>query len=368
MPAYRVPFLVRLRTSLAEQGIELHVAFGEPVGNIRARGDNEYPDWMTRLPTRSIPLGSHRRIIWRNTRKLLHDVSPDFVITEQAIKNLENYWLLWLAKMGRFEFAFWGHGRSYSTPQTASEAKVKDWLTNRAGWFFAYTAGGVDHVVSHGFNRNRVTEVRNSIDTDELKLNLGRVSEASKFAFLEEHGCTAGYTCLYLGGVDEEKGIPWLLQTAELIAAAEPKFRLLIGGTGNLSDAVVAAATTQNHLVPLGRLDGIEKARALAASDLLLVPFWVGLVAVDSLTSGVPIVTTESSTHSPEYEYLDPGRTCIQSQCDQLAYRDSVIELLHNTSRRADMSASCFSASAAISIDAMVQNFASGAVQWMQAS
>jgi len=53
-------------------------------------------------------------------------------------------------------------------------------------------------------------------------------------------------------------------------------------------------------IVWLGRVDDHDKAIALHAADLLLIPESVGLVAVDSLAAQVPLVTTELRSCCPE--------------------------------------------------------------------
>ena len=58
--------------------------------------------------------------------------SPDHVIVEQAIKNLETYPLVLRRTVsGGPRIAMWGQGRSFSTAQSPCEASFKQWLTRR---------------------------------------------------------------------------------------------------------------------------------------------------------------------------------------------------------------------------------------------
>ena len=56
------------------------------------------------------------------------------------------------------------------------------------------------------------------------------------------------------------------------------------------------------------RVFGPQRDAILALADLQVLPGAVGLSAVDSLRSGVPLVTAEGVNHGPEFSYL-PG-TC----------------------------------------------------------
>jgi len=129
--------------------------------------------------------------------------------------------------------ATWGHGRSYSSEQSAPVAALKNWLTRRGDWFFAYTQGGADHVVRHGFPRARVSVLNNTIDTEQLRADLDDVDPRDLDEFRREHDLTPGRIALFLGGVDKKKGIGFLLESARLAGEMMPGFVLLIAGSGD---------------------------------------------------------------------------------------------------------------------------------------
>ena len=110
----------------------------------------------------------------------------------------------------------WGHGRSYSTPQGPRAAYLKQYLTRRSQWFFAYTQAGADHVMANGFPATRLSVLNNTIDTDSLRRDLEAVSDDDVDAFSSRHRLTPGRTALFLGGVDKAKGVDFLLGSARL--------------------------------------------------------------------------------------------------------------------------------------------------------
>jgi glycosyltransferase involved in cell wall biosynthesis len=111
-------------------------------------------------------------------------------------------------------------------------------------------------------------------------------------------------------------------------------------------------------------VDGHHKALALAACDVLAVPEWIGLVAVDSLVAGRPIVTTDHHSHSPESEYLRNGITATFSEHDPVSYAHELRSLLLDQPRLERMRAACLAESAEYSLSRMVDSFAVGIRAW----
>lgn len=144
------------------------------------------------------------------------------------------------------------------------------------------------------------------------------------------------------------------------MANLNPKFRLVLCGDGELRPLVEKFCHDNAWASYEGPLFGVEKARAFVKSCLLLIPGRVGLVAVDSLVSGVPIVTTDNDLHAPEFEYLTPGRTCFVSQDSTDSYAATILDLLRDKLAVAQASRSCVHDSHHFSAESMAARFASG--------
>ncbi|HAB40053.1 MAG TPA: hypothetical protein DCE52_18980 [Rhodobacteraceae bacterium] len=119
----------------------------------------------------------------------------------------------------------------------------------------------------------------------------------------------------------------------------------------------------QRHVVYLGRVEGRQKALALAASDLLVIPEWVGLVAVDSLAAAIPILTT---SHSPEAEYLIHDENSIFVDHSVSTYAKAIQELLCGDSQLQQLTTGCRSASQSLSIELMADAFHQGVLSWIE--
>lgn len=365
VPAYRVPLFAGMREALADEGIDMRIAAGRPHGAAELRGDNHtesVADYA--LTERHFRIGDRGMII-RSVGPALAAPRPDLIVVEQAIKNLETYRFLARAAIRRdVRVAMWGQGRSYSVGQSYIEAAAKQWLTRRSDWFFAYTARGAEHVVENGFDHRRITILNNTIDADALRRNLESVSPEETECFRRRLGLAEGRTAVFVGGVDAGKGIDFLLDSAGEVSRLLPGFTLLVVGAGRQEQSVRRIETRGGPVRFLGRLDGREKAIALAAADVLMVPQWVGLVAVDSLVAGRPIVTTVHPSHSPEFEYLRPNQNAVVTTHSVDDYAAGVADLLIDVDRLRRLQQGARADSSAHDVRGMVNRFVKGILEW----
>lgn len=361
---YRHSLYERLSSELGSWDIGLFVVQNEPPPALADRADSTTASWSMPIPTRWLRIRD-RDVAVRNLRTLGLG-STDLVIVEQAVKNSETYPLLARKNLGGPSVAMWGHGRSCSTPQGRMLAAAKQFLTRRCDWFFAYTQAGADHVIDHGFPPTRVSVLNNTIDTDTLRRDLDAVSDDAVQAFSRRLGVTPGRTALFLGGVDKAKGIDFLLESAQEAAQILPGFVLLVGGAGAQLADVQGAERAGAPVRALGRLDGLGKALALRASDVLALPSSIGLVAVDSLVAGVPIITRDDRTHGPEADYLVNGATSLWVAADSTSqkYASTLACLLNDEAALHAMQDACAAEAPRYGLDSMVDAFIEGVLAW----
>lgn len=364
--SYRIPFYQQLFDALNEDGRRLVVAYSPDASWAVTRGDVilDQAAWSQPTPFMQIGRFAGRDITHQSIAEILRGSRDPLVIVNQAVSKGENYTLAYQHLRGRIGLAMWGHGRTYSVRTSRPAEFVKRELTRRSDWFFSYTENGARHVADYGFPASRISVVRNTIDTNALTADLDSVVEDDVATFRGVHGLTPGRTGLYLGGVDERKGIDFLLEAARAIQREIPDFVLLVGGSGSLLPSVQRAQQDGAPVRALGRVDGSAKALALRAADILLIPEWIGLVAVDSLVSARPIVTTDHESHSCEFEYLHPGETCIVSPHDSSVYASVVADLLKDSTRLEAMAQACRTEASAFSLTAMVDAFRDGISAW----
>ena len=352
---YRVPFFIRLIAAAREQGIHIDVFRGATPSAIRAREDSGDATFVRRLRTREWTVRG-RALFYKSPAPVLRG-RYDLVILEQAVRNIESYELL--ARLGRGRLAYWGHGRTYTKDISQLQEALKHRLTQRATWFFGYTQRGVDAVVDHGFPRERTTILRNTIDTVALRAELSEVSDTEVAEFSRQHDLR-GSTALYLGGLDTYKRIPFLLDSAAIAHQKCSDFRLLIAGNGSDRPLVEEFIARNSWATFLGGVRGRGKARALKAAQAVSMPGTIGLVALDSLVAGTPIVTTAYPYHAPEFDYLADGITAVVTVNDERSYADGLVAFLADQPRQQEMSERCQIEARKYTLDHMVGSFLTG--------
>ncbi|MCB8910107.1 glycosyltransferase family 4 protein [Rhodococcus rhodochrous] len=363
LPQYRTRFFESLYSICRENGVDLHIFYGETPREWSARNDSATTSVATELRTRFFQV--RNRTLSFKDRKVVREEGPfDLLILEQAIRNLETYSYLIDKRVSR-KVAFWGHGKTYTAEKGRLEEWVKSFVTRRGTWFFGYTDGGTEAVVRNGFDAERTTVVQNSIDTEGLRASLDEISAAEVHTFRSSRGL-GSHTALYLGGVDEAKRIPFLLDCAAVIGSTDPEFSLLIAGSGSMIDYVRDRASREAWIVPLGSTFGREKALAMRSAQMLMIPGRVGLVAVDSLVAGLPIITTDWPLHAPEFEYLEDGRTCVIADDDVDSYARAVAELFKDGVQLGDMRTQCLLEAPRFSATEMAERFFDGILKAVQ--
>lgn len=355
-PQYRAAFFERLISQAKRIDITVDVFFGTPPPEWGERGDSVTAEYATHLPTTFIKIG--RKSLGLKSMSELRLREPfDLIILEQAVRNVESFGLLLGPHRGRL--AFWGHGRTYTEEIGHAQEALKMWLTKRGNWFFAYTEGGAKAVEDAGFPSDRITVVQNSIDTAKLARDIKRV-KAPDIAALKSRLDLRDKTAIFMGGLDQAKRLPFLIQAADICHSGQSDFRLIVVGDGSERQIIEEAAISRPWLRYLGRAVGAEKAQALAVSQLLMMPGRVGLVAVDSFAAGLPIVTTDWPYHAPEFEYLHSGLNGLVTRNEVSAYASAVQSLLSDASALRRLRQGALDSAQKYSIEVMAGNFLRG--------
>lgn len=361
VPAYRVPFFRELRRSAAGFNLDVVVAAGYPNVSQAARDDAVSIESLRTISQRE----------WRafGRRLTLRDIEPvtqdaDFVVLEQARRNVDVYWTLARRRRPR-PTALWGHGRDYTHTSGTIDRVAYNWLTRRADWFFAYTEGGKESVTALGYPQDRITVVENSIDTTALTSAIDEIAAGEITGYARAHGLR-GKTALFIGGLDSSKRLPLLLDAAHRVAETDPGFRLLIAGAGAHSSLIVDSVERAPWLEYIGPVSGHDKALALASAQVIAMPGRVGLVAVDSFAAGTPIVTTNWPWHAPEFEYLRDGVNSVVSPDSVEDYASELRAILNDPPRLARLSEAAARERYQYTVDNMARRYLDGILRWRE--
>jgi glycosyltransferase involved in cell wall biosynthesis len=352
---YRAGFFDLLRADLAEDGIELLLLHSTPARDADPRDDALDVPWSTNIGRRVVRVGG-RPLVWQPLVPALRNA--DLVIVEQASQLLLNYRLLLRQTLGGPKVAFWGHGRSFAEDPSALGERIKAWVASRPHWWFAHTSLSADVLDGFGVEPSRITVVDNAIDTDRLRRELAAVSPDELERLRAELGLGSGPIGLFLGNLRDDKRIDVLVEAAALLRRAVAGFHLVIVGHGPA--AAVAAGVPGIHV--LGPRYGAERAAVLRLATVLLVPAAVGLVVLDGLVAGVPLVTSRDGAHGPEIVYVVDGETgvLVDGRPDASRYATAVTGLLEDEATLTSMRRRCLDVAERYSLEAMAGRFATG--------
>lgn len=340
IPQYRVEFFAGLAGELERRGVALTVVAGRPGKEAALRRDAPSVPFVR--PVANVRVG---KLVWQ---PCLRSVSrADLVVVEHANKHVLNWVLVAGRRVRRTpRIGYWGHGANLQARRRGVAEAVKSWSVTLPDWWFAYTAGSADRVVSRGFPRERTTTVQNSQHTT------GGVPTGST--------TRDPHTAVYVGSLYREKRIGFLLEIASAAHRRCPDFRLVVVGDG--PDRDVVESCREPFLEHKGALFGADKAAQLAGASVVLNPGLVGLSVVDSFAAQTPVVTEDSPFHSPEFEYLGDGFNAVVLPHGASAedYAEALLAAMRDPAYLSRLRSGCAESAGVYTLDAMIRNFADG--------
>jgi glycosyltransferase involved in cell wall biosynthesis len=149
--------------------------------------------------------------------------------------------------------------------------------------------------------------VRHPVDCQILPMGINTdfyANHPDPTALRNELGLPAGKIILYVGKLNEKKGVSYLLQAFHAIAQDQPDYHLMIVGTGLLESALKRETKRLNleSRVTFAGQQGKEAVRNyFQAADLVVVPSIIDstgeteglpVVLLEALASGKPVVAT----------------------------------------------------------------------------
>lgn len=302
VPSYRVPLFNALSEHLDVFGVQLLVAHGAPYGPQKARRDSGVLErWAQEVREITLPLPRGVTPTWKRVRAL--SLRADVIVTELASTSL-NTWDFLIRRPDTT--ILWGHGKSYVKAPGWVDTNIERQMARRASHIMTYTEAGRSHLLDAGIASERVTAVGNSTDTGALaRLRVETLDCAPGW---RSRLGSDGPVALFIGGLDRDKRIALLLDAGLAAARLDPTFRLVIAGSGR-DGHLVEGHLHEPWLLALPHVTHRDMAALSHVSSAVWMPGRVGLIAVDALALGLPVLTTRFPFHAPELDYLVEGRT-----------------------------------------------------------
>lgn len=304
VPEYRLPLFNRLRAYLEADGHELVIVAGGPGREQGRRADRATTPSVRPMRERKVSFANGRELRFRRLPAGIKASSFDVLITELDPSN--TFALAFHLSHPKIPVILWGHGASFVSSETRrSRVARRLFVKAVASRVMTYSERGERMLLdSLGKSGISVTAIGNSTDTLTLRKALSSLT-ANEEAWARNM-VGSGNRALFIGGLDASKRIHPLLESVRVVRETDPSFKLVVVGSGVLQP-VIEAAHEAGEIVWIEAARGRHLAALASLCDSIWMPGRVGLVAVDALALGLPLVTVEHEHHAPEVDFLGPG-------------------------------------------------------------
>ena len=299
LPEYRVPFF----NALADACNGLAVAAGEPLADEAIGMDIDkkrlaFTSYFLRNKYFHWP-GLRSGVCWQRGLKGWFDsTSPDILVLEANPRLLSNHRILRLAQNMGCPTIGWGLGIRKPLGFVGEHA-LHDFL-KRFDALIAYSSAGAASFEKHGVEGHRIFVARNAVSGAHIK--------SAKRA-LKEHPCLLEHyrrllssrgnpIVLYVGRLVRAKKTDLLIKASAQQTGA---YEVVIIGEGPDKERLMNLADKYSSPVTfLGRKTGVDLALCILASDVVVVPGPGGLVLVEALLCGKPVIAAEADGSADE--------------------------------------------------------------------
>ncbi len=358
LPHYRVSLFDKLYESLAANGINLKIIYGQERPGTVPKTVEYDRAWSIKIKNRYINIGS-TSLVWQPCHKYLHN--SKIIIIEQANSLIIDYLLLFRLIERNAKIAYWGHGKNFqATNKNIFSEKIKSTLSRKVDWWFAYNDKSAEIVMSSGFKLDKITVVNNTIDTIELAAAAKAVTHEKINLIKNELCINSDNVSVYCGGLYPNKKLDFLVDSCLFIKKSIPDFHMVFIGEGPQQQRITDICAVYPWMHYVGPKYGIDRIAYLKLAKNILMPGLVGLIMIDSFVLGLPIYTTNVPFHSPEIQYLENGINGIITEHKVKEYADTVISYFDKPEKQAKLVKGCNSCASRYGLDNMVNNFTDG--------
>lgn len=275
-------------------------------------------------------------------------------------------WLSWnslpdrsprIGLLGGVPTGVWGQVGSYVSKDSSVTRTLRRWQVRRAQHVIAYTEQGAVTARSYGALPSNVTALGSTVDTRALRAKQQIARQEPDESVRQDLGAPPGLLFAMIGGLDGSKRMDLFEALLEQLWDADFPIRFLVGGPGG-EEYRLLSARDRGQVVLLGHADDRMKARMARVSLGLINPGRVGLIAVESLALGLPIITTASNIHAPEFEYLRAGQDVVVVESSAEALRSALEALVRDPDWQATLARAAELRSGEHSLERMVDQMA----------
>lgn len=301
----------------------------------------------------------------QNILPVIIKYKPKIIISEFSLRYM-TFWLLFILKpVFKYKLAIWTHGvdnQDMMNPFNTKKSRLA---------LFIYKS--VDGILLYSYERKRIIEENigndkklfvavNTLDTKLLnqlyvknqKIGISEIK--TKLGFKEQ------FNIIYTGRLLKTKRIDLLLSSFELLMRSF-NVGLHIIGDGPEINLIKQYQSKIKSIYSYGAIYDEELlGQYIYASDVTVIPGYVGLSIVHSFAYGNPLITCKMTIdgpfHSPEIEYLHHGKNGLLCDSTAESIAENISYLLDNEDVLKVMSQSALdTVENECSVDNMIEGF-----------
>ncbi|MCL5068547.1 MAG: glycosyltransferase, partial [Thaumarchaeota archaeon] len=292
------------------------------------------PDGAGFEKIRNVYLGGNHKPYISRLLLLVFRKRPEIVITSMEIRNLDLYLLLFAKSFLRFKLIGWGHGWNRMKgfyPSKRFSDRLRLALMRGVDGVVLYSLQARE-TLSPILQKEKLFVAQNTLDGTTWSALFQEFSREGRDSVKKRISWKCRFNLTFVGRLREEKEPGKLLDVFRLVREEVQDVELHIIGQGEclpgLKDRIDKEGIQGIHIHgPMFEERSVGE--MLFASDLIVIPGYVGLAVVHAFSFGVPVVTQDDSIvspfHSPEVEYIINGRTGYLTPYGNIAAMAQVI-------------------------------------------
>jgi glycosyltransferase involved in cell wall biosynthesis len=363
IPIYRKSFFERLNKS---SNIEFVVVHGHaPTGSdiIEASPPYDFPN--IKVENREFCIFG-RAFIWQPVVAQVIAGAFDGAVIGEEIKYFSNIVIALAMRLRQRPTLLWGFGyhqydRAASTWHQRAISSAVTWfkrvLYRRVSGYLVYTESGEKALRSLGMSADKISVLRNTVDTErEAKFRDAVAQEPIEQILTQLCVRPDTIKLLYFGRLVPMKHVDLLAEYARRCAERARKVDVIIFGKGAEESRLRKMAADLNN-VSFHRHDDYQLARALRVSSAVVIPGYVGLAVTHAFAHGVPVLTRLGQMHSPEVEYVEDGVNGLMLPDEVEAFFSALDTFVDDLELQKRLSAAAIETAKMLEISYMVNTF-----------
>jgi 1,2-diacylglycerol 3-alpha-glucosyltransferase len=236
---------------------------------------------------------------------------PDTVLALNATTQLTEYAAALLCKILGIRFVWWTHGFNHYQLKNRFLQNLKKRYAlsflSKGDSIITFSPAGKQYLVNNNIRAAKIFTASNTLDTDKLKLLKKSFSQGFdkalflKSKFADYDPSANSIVLLFSGRLNLNKKVDHAIKVIKVLMDKGVNARLMIVGDGKEKAALTCLANQlgiHNNVYFAGSVFDDEMITPyFLASDLFLMPGYIGLAIVHAFAFDLPVITENVATH-----------------------------------------------------------------------